>query len=407
MGAAAAYEFEDVEPEDRDSSKDPATHTLQNALSKLDIVDCLLLRREFTADCIHDRIWTISLYSDSSPVSGDETQGMIMDVLYKDRSTKRLTLPGTTLAYGMFDAVNKTVGLMHAMWLVAGPSAKVIRYLCEKTVSVTTDMGTEVGTLMMPDFTDAFCEFMAGRPFETCNTLIDYSRRWLPNAVRVGGWSHGWGNVMKTGSAKCSQWPQRLSQMQVLTSFLRNETWRTYIAKSCKQIGAAGVEMDALTHTVHGFAKWRYETIGNVMRDLLKLRSACRHVRAEWFQNPQDKEQLKECLAACADEELWDFMEVAHREVFAKCEGCRHWGMVCDCPEHQEKRREGGVVHVPCWWNSRRLQGAWEFITDRCREFQHRSRTITRAECAGNGRLQRDIKAMLLHTNQISPLEVL
>ena len=94
----------------------------------MDLVDLLLLRRRWAADMAFDRIDSIHVYSDSSPVTGEELQGMVMDVFYTDEEFLRTVLPGCTLAYGNFDAVSKGMALVWAAWLVAGPSEAGLQY---------------------------------------------------------------------------------------------------------------------------------------------------------------------------------------------------------------------------------------------------------------------------------------
>ena len=231
MGAAAAYEFSDVEPEDRDQTEDPRDASLRLAWARMDIVDMLLWRREFEADCELDGICAINLYTDSSPVSGNELQGLIMDVEKRNGTCVRITLPGTSLAYGLYDGVNKSIGLLHAIWLVAGPTARVIRYVCSKVASITTDMGIEIQTLMMPDLVQAYCRFMDGRDLASCAALINRETRLYPNAIRVGGWSHAHGNIMKHAAEQQHDWPVLLRKMRSLVSFWGVRTYREHVKK--------------------------------------------------------------------------------------------------------------------------------------------------------------------------------
>jgi hypothetical protein len=65
----------------RNTSRDPCRSTLDRARAKLDVVACLLDRREFQG-LMHDgSIVGICLFSDSSPVTGTELQGMVMDIV--------------------------------------------------------------------------------------------------------------------------------------------------------------------------------------------------------------------------------------------------------------------------------------------------------------------------------------
>jgi len=121
MGAAVDFERDDDEFHPRDSSKDPSRRTFQRGATKVDICGMLLQRREFKADRLEDRIAAIQLFTDSSPTAGVELQGMVMEVVQRSLHVRRTILPGSTLAYGQFDAVSKGVVLLYALWLVSGP----------------------------------------------------------------------------------------------------------------------------------------------------------------------------------------------------------------------------------------------------------------------------------------------
>jgi len=219
MKAANQVDNPDSSSESRDVTRDPKRTKLDDTVRKIDVMDLLLHRRMLHADATHDNIIAINLYSDSSPVSGEEMQGMVMDIHRRDDNHVRVELPGCNLSYGQFDAISKSVCLLHAMWLVAGPDAKTIKYCLRKVSSITTDFGTEMHTLEMRDVVDAYCAYMEGAPLEHCRTLVNMSQRWLPNAVRISGWSHTMGNIMRHTAESDLRWPRILAQMRALVSF--------------------------------------------------------------------------------------------------------------------------------------------------------------------------------------------
>ena len=221
MGFAYAYDHDDQEPEDRDVSRDPSESALHRSLRRLDVVDILIRRREFHAWVKYDISSSINVWTDSSPVSGDELQGLAMDITFTDDSTLRIYLPGATLQYGHCDAVNKAAGLLHAIWMIAGPGYNEVAHVCSKITSVTTDMGVEMGTVTLPDFILAFCKYMEGVPANALSGYVDRSVRWLPAALRLAGWGHAYGNMMKATAMSVQRWPQLLRQMRALVSFFQ------------------------------------------------------------------------------------------------------------------------------------------------------------------------------------------
>ena len=219
MNAANRFDHPDSDMDSRDDKADPRRTGLDNTVRKLDVMDLLLFRRKLHADAAHDMIVAINLYSDSSPVSGSEIQGMLMDIHRRNDDNERIELPGGNLSYGQFDAVSKSMCLLHALWLVAGPDAQTIRYCLRKVASITTDHGTEMHTLEMRDVVDAYCAYMQGASLEHCRTLVDVSSRWLPNALRISGWSHSMGNIMRHTAETTTRWPRILQQMRDLVGF--------------------------------------------------------------------------------------------------------------------------------------------------------------------------------------------
>ena len=375
-----------LHPEDeraRDSSKDPSRSALDRGMERLDIVDLLLHRREFHADAQFDRIESICLLTDGSPNTGTEIQGMVMDVLRRDGSTETIVLPGCTLLYGMFDAVSKSIALLHALWVIAGPDYATLEYVLRKVICVTTDFGCEVRTLEMVDCVRAYCEWMRGVPWESLRPLVNRDRRWLPNAIRIGGWSHTMGTIMKHTVESWSGWPRKLEQVRHLVAFCRNASWRTYLKKALALNPPDGVDLDTLDHFSEQIAKWRYEAVAAIFSTLTKVFPALKHARQEMFANAKDRAMITGAFDAIGDPELEPFLAATSAEVFEKVEKDRHWGMICTCPEHVA-RRIAGEKHVACWWNSRRLPEAWTFIKGRMDTYRERARNVPLEACRGN-----------------------
>ena len=77
-------------------------------------------------------------------------------------------------------------------------------------------MGTEFDTLLLPDFLDAFFEWINGRPLAECSGYINPTTRLFPNAIRVAGWCHAFGNLMKKLRELIPQWPRVQAQMSCM-----------------------------------------------------------------------------------------------------------------------------------------------------------------------------------------------
>ena len=78
----------------------------------------------------------------------------------------------------------------------------------------------EVGTLDMPAFTVALLEWADGRPIMECAPFVDFSQRQCPNALRLAGWSHTFGGIMKSVAYCLANWDEVLAQLRTLVVFL-------------------------------------------------------------------------------------------------------------------------------------------------------------------------------------------
>ena len=170
-----------------------------------------------------------------------------------------VVLTGATLLYGHSDVIAKSIRLMHAIWLVAGPEYRILSYVLSKVISTTTDGGGEMQTITMLDCAEAYCSWMAGGDILRCRTLVNNDQRWLPNALRVAGWSHVMGNAMRTIAQSCEDWPRYLKMMRAECYFWRNATWRKWVKKALQKSGVEIEDLDlsALDHFTGTIAKWR------------------------------------------------------------------------------------------------------------------------------------------------------
>ena len=398
LQAADAFERPATEDELRDTSSDPCRSLLATTFQRLDIVDCLIHRRRFAADFEHDTLVSINVYSDSSPNAGEEIQGMVADILREDEEPVRVILPAGTLAYGLFDGISKAICLLHSFWMLAGPTYLLLSYVLSKVVSVTTDYGTELSTLTMDDCVLAYCLWMGGLPLGQCKQYVNKGARWLPNALRVGGWCHSWGNIMRLVAESCPEWTRYLAMVRDVVPFFRNPSWRFFLSRKLKALDIPGLDLTPLLKGPCQIAKWRYETIAAAFVDLLTYRDVCRHFLLEWFSTSKETELIRKAWTAVQDDQWWAFLSTTSREMFTPCELARHWGMVCKCLGHQMVRHEMGnkSIRIKCWWNSRRLSQAEEFIFNFVADRRTRYTSLTQAECEGNQIVFGQTKALLL-----------
>jgi hypothetical protein len=363
----------DEEHAPRSSENDPSRTSLEVSRARLDVVSMLQQRRQFTLAAEQDTIRGIAVYSDASPVVGAELQGMIADVMYKDNSVERTTLPGSTLAYGHTDAVAKTMALVWAIFLVAGPTLKVMRYFFDHITSLTTDFGVEMHLLELPDVLVAFLKWVGGAPLAGLGPDVVHSRRLMWRALRIAGWSHTLGGIMKASATECPNWPDILQQLRYLCQFFRNESYRAHLTKVLSRRIPGLTRL--LANFTATFAKWRYETLANVCRQLNRLRVLCEeHFVEGIFENVQDKSLLDNVIVACRNKGLWKWISMGDKILFGPLENIRRWGMVCNCCVEKRRAARGFVF---CEWSSRRLRDAWGFIQEQISSMLTLADTLT------------------------------
>ena len=201
------------------------------ALARADVVAMNLQRRQFKQWGRQDAIRSINIYSDASLVAWAGLQGMLIDVNLKDGTMERSVLLGSTLAYGFTGSMSKSVAFLHALWLVAGPEAEMVRWICGKVRSMTTDFGVEMHLLEALDVVDAFIVHLNGAPLDRFVALMIHGTRMWPRALRIAGWSHTLGGAMKTAADTFPRWPVYLKHERALCKFYKNVTYRKHIVR--------------------------------------------------------------------------------------------------------------------------------------------------------------------------------
>ena len=128
--------------------------------------------------------------------------------------------------------------------------------------------------------------WVGGASLLSCADAVDTTTRLLPNALRISGWSHGWGNLMSDVARVCPKWPTILDQLRTLVSFWRNATWRRWVKRA---LVGTDIDESMFEHCNANLANWRYQTIPQTMEALLPFRKVCEeHLTVEMFGNVQD-----------------------------------------------------------------------------------------------------------------------
>jgi hypothetical protein len=327
----------------------------------------MLIERRNFADIYHnhrDDVISVHIFTDGSPVTGSEIQGMVLQLVMRDGAIKQIVLPGVCLHYCHCAAIDKAIALLWALHLILGPSLIIMEWLLFKVKSITTDMGTEVHILDCPNILQAFLRRRQGLPMALLEGTVNQDSRLLASAIRLPDWSHVFGNLMKYASKQTHRWPEILDLLRALCRFFRYEPWRK-VLKEDARIKAAIPDITILLKSFTArLAKWRYETLFNVFFQLLKLRGLCEGELAVYievlFPRFQDGELLKQVRIACRWKDLWIFMDVFFENTIYKLEKGRRWGLVCACC--QADRHTEPFKRSKCIWASRRLKEARVFF---------------------------------------------
>ena len=290
--------------------KDPNATTITRNRVRLDPVAMLLTRRKLRHIFNTDKTFFVSghLYTDGSPVTGQELQGMVLQLMQRDGTMWELVMPGVALTYGKYGLADKTVAFCWSLFLLVGADMLVLEWVLGLLKSVTTDMGTELGFVNVPNVMPAFMKRLTGAPMESL--VVGPTSRLLPRALQVPGWSHLFGNLMKLATKCVSKWPEIRDLLGALCYFLRNLSWRQHVA-ACLVSQVPNVEK-RLAHFDAHFAKWRYETLYKVFNQCLLLRDICETFLVagqDMFPNFREGETLNKVLEACQRKDLRVFLD--------------------------------------------------------------------------------------------------
>ena len=88
-----------------------------------------------------------------------------------------------------------------------------------KVRSITTDFGTELHSLEVPDVIAAFLAWTGGKSLPEVAHLIDPTTRLFPKSLRIGGWSHAFGGIAKKLMKLLPNWNKINDQLSALCKF--------------------------------------------------------------------------------------------------------------------------------------------------------------------------------------------
>ena len=182
------------------------------------------------------------------------------------------------------------------------------------------------------------------------------TRRLLPHAVNVSGWSHLWANVLQKGMHQCSRFPSVLEHIRALLRFFRNSTYKMFL----KRHRDIPIDMKSLLNArCPTVAKWRFETLHDALTYLFHRRVLCQvYLSTDMFSSVQDVSLYKKCLDACRWDDFWSLISANLVYMCKPIEENRRWGLVCNCCANVRLLHKKAL----CQESSKRLKQASEFI---------------------------------------------
>jgi hypothetical protein len=257
----------------------------------------------------------------------------------------------------------------------------MMEWFFSKIKSLTTDMGGEFKLIDAPNVLYAYMRRIQGVPMASLMGTIDLTSRLFSRALRIAGWGHLFGNLMKASTRSVPDWPRILDLTRSLCRFFRNPTWRKHLVR---KLGPVYPGIALLLKKFKGkLAKWRYETLAQVFESLLKLRLLCEtHLInvVEIMGKTQMKETIADVQTACRWSEFWVFIACFYGNILQPLEGARRWGLVCACCREWRRMLPR---KARCPRASRRGAEIRNFITVLVGSFTTLRQTLTLEQCEG------------------------
>ncbi|CAK0900189.1 unnamed protein product [Prorocentrum cordatum] len=226
----------------------------------------------------------------------------------------------------------------------------------EDCMSITTDMGTE---RLTADIGNCLRIFAAKIGLSISPKFASY-KRLLEFCVAVPDWHHLVAWCLKASLEALGEWPDILSTLRAHCRFFRNASYRESLVVWLKSHGH-GDYSKTLKCFSASFAKWRFETVLEVINSLNKVRHICSLFQPRMLGVLQDAQDFNEIVKHKGNTHFWRWVRGFHMMAHP-IERFRTWATACPHPEHQEALKRGKSVQ--CEQLGRRLQEAPQRVVD-------------------------------------------
>lgn len=338
----------------------PSRWTLLRAQIRLDVASVLMQRRTHREPC-----QSLSRYLayDASPKQGLEVYA-VKEMVLRDGDYAAATwrhLPLSSLGHRHAGAADKTVGVIHAMFLVSGPRSEDMRRWASQVRWCLTDSGAEMLAADMPDFIDAFLDHRLGEAppqLPADPSAVAPCGFLFPVAMRGPGWNHLWDLVLKHVCMKHIPWFSGwMQQARAMCTFLRNTGLRERLAKAGEDKGVEADILQTLKQFSASFAKWRWGSLTVVCRAICNAEEAVIRSWDEKAFKLKDRSIAVSVAGSVGDPSFWARAACLHRWS-GDLEAVRTWGQGCSCHEEACRAAAAKKQTFKCPQNRKSCRGA-------------------------------------------------
>ena len=253
-------------------------------------------------------------------------------------------LPLTVLGQGKAGLADKVAAHVHQSWLEYGPGRAQLRAANLDVRQCMSDMGTEFAIADCGDVVDGYLDGQCN-PAQGTGFLY-------PLALAVPGPQHILDNALKDCLPKLAWWLQWQAEAKIVCQWVHSRGNRDFLAQALRGVPSEENETmaNSLRFGVPLFAHWRWGTVSDVTRGLLRVSAAVQAgVQRAGFQHVRwrDGPEAHKFLAAVRSQEFWD-RAVTLRELASPIAEFSGWLKGCNCHGWALRKRQ----KVDCKWKS-------------------------------------------------------
>ena len=300
-------------------------------------------------------------------------------------------LPLVILGKGRMGLAEKTQAYVHQTWLEYGPSAASVRSANDDVRVVLSDMSTELG---IGEVRDVVLQCLPIEDNGACGqsghaAFEEATRELFPKAMVVPGPQHIIDGVLSTGVETLPWWQDWEASAKVLCQWLNPLGNRRWLKGKVRLVGGAqqAERLASLDNGCDRFADWRWKTLANVTRQLLRLQDAFRagltKVSSASELSKRSPARAVTVFALGSDNLFWSRVDSLHCLIEPLCE-LSSWVRGCDCHEQERIDRKS----VDCDWQGCRAGTLAHRV-----EEAHEELEKVRAQCVADGSREESVAA--------------